>query len=131
MYILLYTSFFFILVDCFSYLLYLDMFIVYTLDFSTSPLSMPFILYIYLVFLCSLCVALDDIFAHCLIACCMTTFFCLTACLVCLCRTHMYPLISNSLVSINFVSIVVMLNIWLETCCSLFAFCLLFDQASD
>ena len=54
-------------------------------------------------FLLSLCVDLDDIFLFCMIAWCMTALFLHDACIACLFRSHTYPFISNSLVSVELV----------------------------
>ena len=84
-------------------LTWLILFIVYYLVY----LNILFIFVIYLFclscFLLSLCVDMDDIPILCLVACCMTTLLLCDACVACLCGTHIYPLTSNSLVSINFV----------------------------
>ena len=71
-------------------------------------------------FLLSLCVDMDDIPVLCLAACCMTTLFLCDTCVACLCGVHIYPLTSNSLVSIDLVF--PWSHIWYETCyfvCSL------------
>ena len=85
--------------------LYLDSFC-YIL--SWSPLSMPFILVRYSswlsYFLLSLCVDLDDIPVVCLTTCYMTSLLLHDACVACLCGSHTYPLISNSLVLVELVS---------------------------
>ena len=73
---------------------------------SWSSLSMLSLLYIHLdyfvfCFLFSLCVDMDDIYALCMIVCCMTSLLLHDACIACLYGTHIYPLTSNSLVSID------------------------------
>ena len=82
---------------------------------------MFFLLYIrlaYLILLLRLFVDLDDRYVHCMIACFMTTIL-LFDCMSCLFvwETHL-SLISNSLVSVDFVSFVFVFVVWLETCCS-------------
>ena len=59
---------------------------------------------VHLIFLLKLCVDMDDILMLCMIDCCMTTHLLLDCMLLCLCGTHIYPLISNSLVSVDYVS---------------------------
>ena len=62
------------------------------------------ILILVILFLLSFCVNMTDILVHCMIACCMTTLLLCDACVVCLCGTHIYPLTSNSLVSVDLAS---------------------------
>ena len=96
-------------------LAWLILFIVYYLVY----LNILFILVIYLsclsCFLLSLCVDMDDIHVICLVACCMTTLLLCDACVACLCGTHIYPLISNSLVSIDLVSLDLIFDMGLVT----------------
>ena len=73
---------------------------------SWSSLSMLSLLYIHLdyivfCFLFNLCVDMDDIYALCMTVCCMTSLLLHDACIACLYGTHIYPLTSNSLVSID------------------------------
>ena len=86
-------------------LAWLILFIVYYLVY----LNILFILVIYLsclsCFLLSLCVDMDYIHVFCLAIYCMTTLFLRDACIACLCGTHIYPLTSNSLVSVDLVSL--------------------------
>ena len=56
-------------------------------------------------FLLSLCVDLDDILVVCSITSYMTSLILHDACVACLCGSHTYPLISNSLVSVELVSL--------------------------
>ena len=70
-------------------------------------------LYIHLVdliFLLRLCVDMDDILVLCMIDCCMTTHL-LLDCMLLVYVGHIYPLISNSLVSVDYVSFVVVIDI--------------------
>ena len=67
-------------------------------------------LYIILIIICqifssiSLCVDLDDIYLFCMTICCMTSSYPdVIAWVACLCGTHTYPLISQSLVSVDIV----------------------------
>ena len=66
-----------------------------------------FLLYTFFLscFLLSLCVDMDGIPVLCLIACCMTTLLLCDACVACPCGAHIYPLTSNSLISVDFVSL--------------------------
>ena len=68
---------------------------------------MPFILARYSsrlsYFLLSLCVDLYDIYLLCITVCCMTTLLLHDACIACSCGSYTYPLISNSIVSVDFV----------------------------
>ena len=61
-------------ISLFIYLIHLDMLILLYIYFDQS-FSMLYVLYMhfaYLVFLLSLCVTMNDIFVHCMTACCMT-----------------------------------------------------------
>ena len=94
---------------------------VYSLCYILSwlTLSMPFILARYSsrlsYFLLSLCVDLYDIYLLCITVCCMTTLLLHDACIACSCGSHTYPLISNSLVSIDFVSLDLLFDMRLIT----------------
>ena len=70
----------------------LILFVVYCFVYILFILSLP-----------SLCVDISDIHFLCMIAWCMTALLLCDACVVCLCGTHIYPLISKSLVSIDLV----------------------------
>ena len=65
-------------------------------------------------FLLSLCVDVDDISVLCMTVCCMTSLILHDACIACLCWTHIYPLTSNFLVLVDFVSFDLVFH---ETCC--------------
>ena len=70
-------------------------------------------LYIHLVdLICMLrlFVDMDDILVLCMIDCCMTTHLLLN-CMLLVYVGHIYPLISNSLVSVDYVSFVVVIDI--------------------
>ena len=62
------------------------------------------ILILVILFLLSFCVNMTNILVRCIIACCMTTLLLCDARVVCLCGTHIYPLTSNSLVSVDLAS---------------------------
>lgn len=70
----------------------LILFVVYYFVYILLILSLP-----------SLCVDISDIHFLCMIAWCMTALLLCNACVVCLCGTHIYPLISKSLVSVDLV----------------------------
>ena len=58
-----------------------------------------------IIFLPSLCVDMDDIPVICMTVWCMTALLLCDACIACLCGTHIFPLTSNSLVSVDLVSL--------------------------
>ena len=92
----------------FVYLIHLGM--IDSLCCITSCLSQHIVYYvIYLsclsYFLPSLCVDISDILVICMTAWCITTLPLCDASIACLCGTHIYPFTSNSLVSVNFVSL--------------------------
>ena len=92
----------------FVYLIHIGM--IDSLYFILSYLSQHIIYSFYILFflscfLLSLCVDMDDIPVLCLTACCMTTLLLCDACVACPCGAHIYPLTSNSLVSVDFVSL--------------------------
>ena len=93
-------------------LAWLILFIIYYLVY----LNILFILVIYLsCFLLSLCVDMNDIPVICLTTCYMTTLFLHDACIVCLCDAHIYPITSNSLVSVDLVSLDLIFDMRLVT----------------
>ena len=51
----------------------------------------------------SLCIDMSDIHIICMIVWCIIDLFLCDACVACLCETHIYPLTSNSLVSVDLV----------------------------
>ena len=67
--------------------------------------------HVHLILLLRLCVDMDDILVLCMIDCCMTTHLLLDCMLLVYVGTHIYPLISNSLVSVDYVSFVVVIDI--------------------
>ena len=93
----------------------LILFIVYYLVY----LNILFILVIYLsclsYFLFSLCVYMDDIPVICMTAWCMTALLLCDACIACLRGTHIYSLTSNSLVSVDLVSLDLIFDMRLVT----------------
>ena len=56
-------------------------------------------------FLPSLCVDMSDIHVLCMTVWCIIALLLCDACVACLCGSHIYSLTSNSLVSVNLVSI--------------------------
>ena len=58
-----------------------------------------------IIFLPGLCVDMSDIPVICMTTWCMIAILLCDACITCLCGTHIYPLSSNSLVSVDLVSI--------------------------
>ena len=75
-------------------------------------------------FLPSLCVDMSDIPIICMIAWCMIALLLCDACIVCLCGTHIYPLTSNFLLSVDLFPLILYL---IQDS----LLCLLFDRASD
>ena len=58
-----------------------------------------------IIFLPRLCVDKSDILVICMTSWCMTVPLLCNVCIACLCGTHIYPLTSNSLVSVDLVSL--------------------------
>ena len=83
--------------DWFS-LLYIILFVSTYCPFCYIPI-------LFIISLPSLCVDMSDIPVICMTVWCMTALLLCDACLVCLCGTHIYPLTSNSLVSVDLVSL--------------------------
>ena len=99
--------------SCHDYPAHFDMrvhFVVYLVCLSVDYLDHLWACYPHyysswlLYFLLSLCVDLDDIPVVCLTTCYMTSLLLHDACVACLCGSHTYPLISNSLVLVELVS---------------------------
>ena len=76
-----------------------------------------YLLYVilFIIFLPSLCVDMSDIPVICMIAWCMIVILLCDACVACLCGTHIYPLTSNSLNSVNLVSLDLVFDMRLVT----------------
>ena len=105
----------------FDYLTFLDMYIlifVYLVHIGVidslycilSYLSQHIVYSCYIpilliIFLPGLCVNMSDIPVICMTTWCMIAILLCDACITCLCGTHIYPLSSNSLVSVDLVSI--------------------------
>ena len=64
-----------------------------------------YILILLVIFLPSLCVDMSDTLVIYMTTWCRTAILLCVACIVCLCGTHIYPLTSNFLVSVDFVSL--------------------------
>ena len=92
---------------CISYLSrYID-FLYCTLFWSFFIMLFILVVYLYCLacFLFGLHVDMDDIFVLRMTVYYMTSLLLCDACIACLCGTHIYPFISNSLVSIDLVSL--------------------------
>ena len=107
---------------CIFSFLYISFILAWSILFSVYYLvyiNILFILVIYLsclsYFLLSLCVDMDDIPVNCLTTYCMTTLLLCDACVVCLCGIHIYPLTSNSIVSVDLVSLDLVFDMRLVT----------------
>ena len=68
-----------------------------------------------IIFLPSLYVDMREIPFICMTTWCITVILLCDACIVCLCGTHIYPLTSNSLVSVNLVSLDLVFDMRLVT----------------
>ena len=68
-----------------------------------------------IIFLPSLCEDMSDIYVIYMTAWCITAILLCNACIVCLCGTHIYPLTSNSLDSVDLVSLDLVFDMRLVT----------------
>ena len=89
---------------CISHSSWHDWFsLLYIILFVLTYCPLCYIAILFILSLPSLCVDRSDIHVLCMIALCMTAFLLCDACIVCLYGTHIYPLTSNSLVSVDLV----------------------------
>ena len=70
---------------------------------------------LFIIFSPSLCVDMSDIPVICMTVWCMTAILLCDACIVCLCGTHIYPFTSNSLDSVDLVSLDLIFDMRLVT----------------
>ena len=89
--------------------------LLYIILFLSTYCPLCYIPILFIISLPSLCVDMSDIPVICMTVWCMTALLLCDACLVCLCGTHIYPLTSNSLVSVDLVSLDIVFDMRLVT----------------
>ena len=89
--------------------------LLYIILFLSTYCPLCYIPILFIISLPSLCVDMSDISIICMTVWYMTALLLCDACLVCLCGAHIYPFTSNSLVSVDLISLDIVFDMRLVT----------------